>query len=295
MSIDGQFMSIAEAVVATGPQNKSFEEVRCDDYLQAYISKGRAPEPVPQEPADEFVRKTLNLPPLFKPIMLPFIPTGGPPPPLNPLTASSTIPASLFSVTASGSTTGKPRITDPKQLPAAQVFTMTQGPPAPSGASGEKYYAISAMPEFAFFSIEELRYYAYLTGNKTPSAEVVPQPFMAETGPVAGPITVKVEGETMENVSARPGYDKHSPEEFRVAYLLYGREMTSAELTAVQNPVAAPVATASLTAPRPAPTTSLFGAPVPVPAPIAAPAPPAAPTLSSTPSSGMFTFGFRPR
>ena len=43
------------------------QELRIADYIKAYMTTGRPPAPVPQEPADPTARASLELPPLFQP------------------------------------------------------------------------------------------------------------------------------------------------------------------------------------------------------------------------------------
>jgi len=212
-TIDGYFMSI---VAAQGPESKSFEELRIDDYLKAYQSTGRPPQPCPQQPEDESQRTSLNLPPLFKPR------------PIRNSTLVTTTTSLLPFGTANrtGNSTDvqldlAARITNPAELPTAQEFRLLS-------ANGEKYHCISCMPEYTNFSQEELRYHAYLAGNIRPPASVVMDPFvqLVKDTPEATPLVE----DQFQSISAQSQYDKHSYEELRVAFLLYGREMTSAEL-----------------------------------------------------------------
>ncbi|KIM36889.1 hypothetical protein M413DRAFT_448821 [Hebeloma cylindrosporum] len=246
---EGIFMSIAAAL---GPESKSFEEVRIEDYIRAYQATGRPPPPCPQEPADETQRKLLNLPPLFKP------------------QTSLTSPPDP---TMEGAATNL-AILDPSQLPRGQEFRVYSN-------AGEKYHCISAMPEYANFCQEELRYYAYLLGNKQSPVPIAMDPFVLPVKQVVTTPPASAE-ESLQSLVAQPAYAKHSPEELRVAYLLHRRELTSAELIQLQNPSAfIPPSTAI--APPP-PSTPIVPSTPSIPKPIFA---------STAPSLPKFTFGFK--
>lgn len=216
---DGFFMSI---VAAHDSESKSFEELRTDDYIKAYQSTGRPPQPCPQEPTDEALRISLNLPPLFK---------------SHPIRNSILAPTSSllsFGRSSSGKTVNvadvQPgRINNPAELPSDQNFRLFS-------TNGEKYHCISCIPEYMNFSQEELRYYAYLVGNIKPSASVTMDPFVQSVQATAA--TTPSSEDQFKSISTQPQYDKHSHEELRIAFLLYGREMTSAELLQLQNPSA---------------------------------------------------------
>ncbi|KAJ7454580.1 hypothetical protein B0H11DRAFT_2069095 [Mycena galericulata] len=167
------------AVLLTGPSSQSFEEIRIADYLTAYRSTGRPPPPVPAFPAEPAVRAAQGLPPLFAPTPFPADPS-------NPPTASSA--SSLFGPAGSGmgagsssgpfgvggSTSGPSAganastITDPARLPLTQGFPHPV--PVQQGVEREAFVSISAAPEYAHFSPEELRYYAYLRNTRAPPA-----------------------------------------------------------------------------------------------------------------------------
>jgi hypothetical protein len=117
------------------------QETRIDDYIKAYQSTGRPPQPCPQEPADESQRASLNLPPLFKP---------------NPIRNSTLAPTtSSFGTLNSGRMNNSAdvqldlaaRIENPAELPPGQEFRL------PS-TNGEKYHCITCMPEYTNFSQE---------------------------------------------------------------------------------------------------------------------------------------------
>ncbi|KAF9524734.1 hypothetical protein CPB83DRAFT_797510 [Crepidotus variabilis] len=277
MSADSQFMSIA---VALGTPSKSFEEVRVEDYLRFYQTTGGHPPPVPQEPTDEFQRKTLNLPPLFKPQTNLVPPTTSST--ANPV-VSATDGSGLGSTSTVATLFSKPKITNPTDIPLGQEFKMHI-------IASERYQCIVCMPEYEGFSTEELRYYAYMRGNINSPIPITMDPFVPlnKDSPAPTPVSNAdgVSDENLQSQCALPDFARHSPEELRVAYLLYGREMTSAELLGP----AAPTITPAATPVAPVPTRpSLFGTPTisqPVPPPIIATSGPAI----STPK---FSFGFR--
>ncbi|KAJ3511038.1 hypothetical protein NLJ89_g4330 [Agrocybe chaxingu] len=252
-AVDGTFMSIA-AALALGPESKSFElqEVRIEDYIKAYQTTSRPPQPVAQNPTDEIARKALNLPPLFKPTTMSM--AGGGAPASTSATIGYQIPV---------------KIVNPAELPQGQEFRVAQ-------FAGEKHHNIVSMPQYDNFSPEELRYYAYVRGNITSPVTIVMDPFVlpAKETPKAPVVTTTtVDDEQLQHICANTTYMRHSPEwqELRAAYLIHGREMTSAELL--------PGATVP-SAPPPAPiipTAPLAALPQPIHA-------------SSTPR---FTFGLR--
>jgi len=105
-------------------------------------------------------------------------------------------------------------------------------------------------------------------------------------GAKQGPFVPTPQEDRYQHICAQPGYDKHSPEEFRVAFLLYGRELTSAELMQMPNPPTAAVAAPPPPPPQPpAPTPAFSALPSAIPQPIFSGA-----TPQSTPK---FTFGLR--
>ncbi|TFK33526.1 hypothetical protein BDQ12DRAFT_690963 [Crucibulum laeve] len=200
---EGLFMSIA---IVHGPNSKSFEEVRIDDYIKAYTTTGQPPVPCPQLPEGDAERQALVLPPLFKPYTV--------------ASVSGEAPAATHH-----------RIVDPSEIPPAQAFHMTI-------ADGESYQSISCMSGLTGFSHEELRYYAYLKGHKMPPTPVPLYPFDSTATPVAAeaaPPGGKVD--ILENISAQDLYAKHCPEELRIAYMLAGRELNSEEIIQFKNPL----------------------------------------------------------
>ncbi|KAF6752208.1 hypothetical protein DFP72DRAFT_905266 [Ephemerocybe angulata] len=235
-------------------KNKSFEEVRVDDYLKAYTTTGKPPPPVPQTPVGDLERAALGLPPIFQPI--PASAVAGP-------SSSSTSSALLVLTGASGA---KPAITNPAELPVGQELN-------PIKVDGETYQSISCMPQYAFFSFEELRYYAYRSGHKAPPPGVRLDPFMKSvvtpsTTSNATPSALDPP-ENLQNTASQPAFADHNFEELRVYYLLAGREVNSAEIRqylgqpAVAPPTlpgsVSPLPTIGVTAPTPPAAPSLFG------------------------------------
>jgi hypothetical protein len=113
------------------------QEVRIDDYLNAYRTTGRPPVPVPQEPTNEQQRTLLSLPPLFKPYSTR---DTGP---------ASFAPPSFFNSSSGNPSVNRPptppAITNPADLPPAQEFMTTT-------SEVEVYQSISIMPMFRGFS-----------------------------------------------------------------------------------------------------------------------------------------------
>lgn len=227
-SVDGIFMTIASVA---GLQNKSFEEVRIDDYLKAYTTTGRPPPPVPQTPTGDNERIALGLPILFKPV-----------------------PTSAEPVFASLVTPPKAKIVNPADLPLGQEFKEL--------VAEERYQTISCMVEYMGFA-PEVREAPFLRGNVMSPIPITMHPFVqpptsnattTPSNPKLGDASDSGK-ETLENISTQAAYIEHSPEELRVAFLLYGRELNSAEIKRSQNPT--PVAPPP--APPPAPSTPGFG------------------------------------
>ncbi|KAF5374700.1 hypothetical protein D9615_009018 [Tricholomella constricta] len=177
MSLAGPDPLFMCVAVAHESPGKSFEELRIDDYIRFYSTTGRPPPPCPQEPTDEALRARSGLPPLFKP----------------------------FAERSLASSTSRP--TD---LPNAQTFS------APK-YEGEFLHSISAMAPYEAFSHEELRYYAYLKGNKTAPAHITMTPFVPSPPPTDASATIRIldlpgQGEQMMTISTQPAYAGHSLE-----------------------------------------------------------------------------------
>lgn len=198
---------------------QSFEEMRVKDYIKAYTATGRPPAPVPDLPDSTNARHALGLPPLFSPIPI-----------------ESTPSASSISITA------EKVITNPSDLPTIQVFQATKTP-----IEGH-FQSITAQPTFSLFSYEELRLYAYLSGNIMPptplplpseilsSDNAPPQivyPFYANdsTATAFARTTIGPDApDAYMSITTSLKFNKHSFEELRLAYQLAGKELTSIEI-----------------------------------------------------------------
>ncbi|KAG6899429.1 hypothetical protein C0993_010372 [Termitomyces sp. T159_Od127] len=164
-----------------------------------------------------------------------------------------------------------PTTRDPAALPAAHKFT-------PTKIDSDTFHTLTAMPLYRFFSLEELRAYAYLRGNKHAPTPIDLIPFVIDPAPPAPP-THTAPGaagasgtadaqctDQLLTISTQPQYSQHSlevrlapaacvtkletnpnPQELRVAYMRAGagRDVSSAEIFA-RAPALAP-------APAPAP------------------------------------------
>jgi hypothetical protein len=125
-----------------------FQEVRVDDYALSYQTSGRPPLPVPQEPTDEIQRKSLGLPPMFKPQTESTL-AGGLPGTSSSVLATNVASSSLLS-SSSQNTTTKQKIVNPADIPLGQEFKMHI-------IGTEKYHNIVCMPEYEGFA-PEVRY-----------------------------------------------------------------------------------------------------------------------------------------
>ncbi|KAF4620399.1 hypothetical protein D9613_001185 [Agrocybe pediades] len=254
------------------------QEVRIDDYIKAYTTTGRPPPPVPLEPADSDQRKLLGLPPLFKPT-----------------------PFKVNEVTGTVELLPQP-CTDPKDVPDAQEFSVRK-------VDSERYHSISCMLEYANFSFEELRVLAYSRGHKLPPTPVKMDPFVipsstsstSTASTSAAPHGIRTgiyntgslnsstaaTGEQYQNICMRDEFKFHSPEELRIAYLLHGRELNSAQILSTASPaLPAPTSSALTTT-----TTGLSGlGHLLTPATPSSVAPPA---VYAKPNLPTFTFGLR--
>ncbi|KAF8910789.1 hypothetical protein CPB85DRAFT_667640 [Mucidula mucida] len=210
----------APEAMVEGPQCISFEELRVADYLKAYTATGRPPVPPPALPANAAARAALHLPPLFAP-------------------------------------TSRLKENDDEDL---QLYEPTR--------NGEEIFqSIVAHEKWKQWSFEELRLNAYVKGVKTlppgyviPPAvtgATVPPPIKAGLGPSLG---ISTGGEQLQSISSQADKQDHSLEEHRVAYLFAKRDLTSAEITAMQanNPLVAPRPPAAAPAP---PSLGLFSSP----------------------------------
>ncbi|KIK58103.1 hypothetical protein GYMLUDRAFT_706839 [Collybiopsis luxurians FD-317 M1] len=196
-----QFMCIAAAVTESGPSQKSFEEVRIDDYLRAYQSTGRPPLPCPQDPLDAQERAARGLPPLFQPVL----------------------------------TSSMPPATE-KDLPEWHQFTETKSPAVVGSTTMDRLQSITAAEPYAGFSFEQLRYHAYLSGRIRPPADIlvaeptlssIPTPTLQTNGILYGGNT----NETLLSINSKPEFALHSFEELRLASMkANGRDVTSQEI-----------------------------------------------------------------
>jgi len=217
-------------------REQSFEELRVEDCLKAYMTTGRPPPPVPDQPNTPKAREALGLPPLFRSIPLESSPSA----------STSELPAE--NAVASSS-----------DLPTIQVFQATKS------VLNEQFQSISAQPTFSSFSFEELRLCAYLSGNIMPPTPLPPEmisldvaparvmhPFYARDSEATAYASANVEPgspESYMSITASPKFNKHSFEELRIACLLAGKELTSSEIS-VRGLPPAPTAPPLLGRPR---------------------------------------------
>lgn len=181
------------------------EEVRIQDYIHAYQTTGRPPQPCPQTPADPTQRAAIGLPPLFEPLI-----EGNAQSPLK-----STPPARAGS---SSKITTIPTTYD--ALPDVQVFV----PSPDSSENGQAMHlqSITCQAQFSHFSFEELRSHAYRSGKLSAPEATAATP--SAVVPAMGP------NDKLCSISGQPPYDRHSLEELRLAYYRSHREMTSEEI-----------------------------------------------------------------
>ncbi|KAJ7214999.1 hypothetical protein GGX14DRAFT_443586 [Mycena pura] len=208
-----------------GPQSQSFEEVRIADYLSSYRATGRPPPPVPQLPADPAARAAQGLPPLFLPAPFPADNTIDP--------RNRAIFAALQGGGAAASTSAA-AITRPELLPSAQALPAPVSIPG-SGSERELFVSIAVARDYAHFSHEELRYYAYARGARAPPMGTPPFAFgsspLSAAASSSAP-TPETDGETLVSITTRPEFAGHSVEELRVSFLSTGAELTSAQIFA---------------------------------------------------------------
>ncbi|KAK7691946.1 hypothetical protein QCA50_005351 [Cerrena zonata] len=214
-----------------GEPDLSYEEVRFKDYLHAYQTTGRGPQPCPQQPTDPHERKARGLPPLFEP-HIEIIATNGSNQPVVPI-----VPPVLPLFRSPSPVTV---VADPESLPETQIFQPTTGKPEP-GSSPETFQSIVYQTLYSNFSFEELRCLAYRKGKKeapeaiTSQALVVAPPALLISPPslsTSQQLSLTSGNESFQAISCLPPYAKHSPEELRIAYIRAGRELTSEEIIA---------------------------------------------------------------
>ncbi|KAJ3826721.1 hypothetical protein EV361DRAFT_425584 [Lentinula raphanica] len=247
-----QFMSIPAALEA-GPSQKSYEEVRIDDYLLAYRTTGKPPLPCPQEPVLAHERVTRGLPALFKPTLL---------------------PSSSSEVTEANAN---------EALPEWQVFAVTKPPLGPGTSSTDRLQSITAADQYAAYSFEELRCRAYLAGRV-----VAPPPHIlsSSTSSTLHSNGIQWGGDTTEtflSISSKPEFALHSFEELRLASMkANGRDVTSKELMGIGSSASGPSIAIPPFSSSPS-TSSLF-------ATSASPATPAAPSPNPPGLGASFSF-----
>lgn len=221
---------------------QSFEELRVKDYVKAYTATGRPPAPVPDLPNTPNARYALGLPPIFSPIPIESTP----------------------SVSSTGIVAEK-AITNPSDLPTIQVFQATKTP-----IEGQ-FQSITAQPTFSLFSYEELRLYAYLSGNIMPPTPLPSEILSSDNAPtqVVHPFYANDSAATAfarastgpdapdayMSITASLKFNKHSFEELRLACHLAGKELTSIEIPtpAQGNSLGPNQGQISATVPAPAP------------------------------------------
>ncbi|KAF5378990.1 hypothetical protein D9757_009124 [Collybiopsis confluens] len=242
-----QFMSISAAVTESGPSQKSFEEVRIDDYLLAYQTTGKPPQPCPQEPVSTQERAARGLPPLFEPV------------------STSSVPPS-----------------SENDIPEWHQFSETKSPIAPGSSTMDRLQSITAAEPYVSFSFEQLRFYAYLAGRIDPPPDVLvaqPTPTSSFSSSTLQSNGLEYGGNTNEtflSISSKPEFISHSFEELRVASMkANGRDVTSQEIFSVSGGGGVPTPASLLESPFQAPSStgpgvgqspaqggpSIFGAP----------------------------------
>ncbi|KAK7040690.1 hypothetical protein VNI00_009596 [Paramarasmius palmivorus] len=184
-STSEQLYSISQAVQGV----KSFEEVRIDDYLLSYSTTGRPPPPCPQEPKDPALRATQGLPPLFEPT----VDTKTVEIPESQWQLMDSGPfespeGTLWSITAGGERSSwsfeelrvqayrKGNIHPPptaKLIPFSGGDTQTANGIQYGGDTKETFMSISAKPEWAGHSFEELRVAYLRSGREITSKEIM--------------------------------------------------------------------------------------------------------------------------
>ncbi|KAK1228840.1 hypothetical protein PQX77_008107 [Marasmius sp. AFHP31] len=224
-----QFVSIPLAL-QDGPGQKSFEEVRIDDYLKAYQTTGRPPPPCPEEPKLPAERAALGLPPLFEP--------------------------TLISKTSNVS-----------DLPEWQTFTSPLSSPEGMlhNLSALNEYSAFSVEELRYHAYRKGKITPPSTiqmapFTPTPSVAVGTTP---STTPTANGIQYGGDSkETFLCITSKPEYALHSFEELRCAFMQAGREVTSNEIlgggaTPAASAIPVPLATAPAT-PAAAPSAFSF-------------------------------------
>ncbi|KAJ7592355.1 hypothetical protein C8J56DRAFT_932937 [Mycena floridula] len=185
---------------ASGPESKSFEEVRIEDYLAAYMSTGRPPAPYPLIPPTPQQQQMLKIPPPFEP---------------------HSIPATVA-----------------KEVPAIQVWSATKaGNEDFYSITCENPYSLYSFEELRIraYIAGNKTPPPHLTlvpfgVSAVASAAKPSTPVMS-----ASPAT-----EQLESLSTQPAYSNHSLEELRFAFWKAGRQLTSEEITRGVGPTPVP-------------------------------------------------------
>ncbi|KAI0683990.1 hypothetical protein BC835DRAFT_1294395 [Cytidiella melzeri] len=122
-----------------GQTEQSFEELRIADYIKAYTTTGKPPQPCPPLPLHPTDRLRAGLPPLFQP----YVEVGGQP---------STEDPTVLSLHIIASTSTGPSPQDLNALPDVQIFA----PASDVSESGQTVYvqSIVAQHTFSGFSFE---------------------------------------------------------------------------------------------------------------------------------------------
>ncbi|KAL0579409.1 hypothetical protein V5O48_002580 [Marasmius crinis-equi] len=184
-----QFVCISVAS-EDGSGQKSFEEVRIDDYLKAYSTTGRPPQPCPQEPKLPAERAALGLPPLFEPTKISKTSNVSDLPEWQTFSAPlSSAEGSIYSITALNEYSAfsfeeiryqayrKGKITPPTTIQMSPFTPTPSGPTStPTSSSNgiqyggdtkETFLSITSRPEYALHSFENLVQRMPLAGSVT--------------------------------------------------------------------------------------------------------------------------------
>ncbi|KAK0200741.1 hypothetical protein DFS33DRAFT_1072729 [Desarmillaria ectypa] len=199
------YMCIA-AAIQDGPQGKSFEEVRIDDYLKAYSTTGQPPVPCPQIPTALHERTTLGLPPLFEPQRLPKQKQAELPD-FHVWEQTRVSEENFQSIVAAPRYVGY----SPEEL-RWQAYEKGNKSTVPSMQSTLPSIQSSLLPTLPLIQ--------------------------STVAPIQSAHVPDANGEILASITAQNTYSQHSFEELRVAYLLAGKEMRSTEII---NASAAPV------------------------------------------------------
>ncbi|KAG7443225.1 uncharacterized protein BT62DRAFT_336677 [Guyanagaster necrorhizus] len=225
MDADTEICMCIAVAIQDGPQGKSFEEVRIDDYLKAYSTTGRPPAPCPQIPIASLERATLGLPPLFEPQRLPKQKSAASPD--FQLWEQTRVAEEYFqSIVAAPRYVGY----SPEEL-RCQAYEKGNKMLPPSMASLQA-------PVFSFGlgspTQSTLPSTLPLIQNTLPPIQST-LPLLQSTillPPMQSTLVSDTNGEVFASITAQNAYSQHSfePQELHVAYLLAGKEMTSTEI-----------------------------------------------------------------